>query len=125
MPVGELRSVPKPKFKRSKKTAKQRGKVSADVYAEALERSGARCERCGKGGYQVWTLEGAHAQRRWKYGQEGVRSADIIMLCGPQTQSGTCHHWADSTTQGRAWLLSKRDEFRSDGREFLEWPENE
>ena len=109
----ELRPVPKPRHKRVKKTAKQRGAISKAVYQEAWERSGGRCERCGKAKGQAWTLEAAHVERRWKFGQEGVTAADIVILCGPSTDISTCHHWADYTKEGREWLLRKREEIRS------------
>jgi len=108
----ELRPVPKPKYKRFKKTAKQRGAVSKETYQKAWERSGGRCERCGKNEYQAWTLDAAHVERRWKFGQEGVTEFDIVILCGPPTDSSTCHHWADYTKEGRAWLIRKREELK-------------
>ena len=104
--------VPKPKHRRHKKTAKQRGAISKAVYREAWERSGGRCERCGKAKGQAWTLDAAHVERRWKFGQEGVTEHDIVILCGPPTDSRTCHYWADHTREGRLWLLQKRDEFK-------------
>lgn len=113
----ELRPVPKPQFKRKSKTAKQRGQVTKTVYSEAWERADGRCERCGKSVGQAWTLEAAHVERRWRFGQEGVTAADIIILCGPSTDSRTCHHWADYTRDGREWLLRKREEIRSRGNE--------
>lgn len=108
----ELRPVPKPRHKRFKKTAKQRGAVTKEVYQRAWERSGGRCERCRRGPGQVWTLDAAHVERRWKFGQDGVSEYDIVILCGPPTDSRTCHHWADHTREGRAWLLQKREEFK-------------
>lgn len=110
MPIGEYRPIPKPSYKRFKKTARQRGQILKHVYNEAWERAGGRCERCGR--HDVWTIEAAHVERRWRFGQEGVTAADIVMLCGPSTLSGTCHHWADYTREGREWLLKKREEFR-------------
>lgn len=109
MPVGDYNPAPKPRHKRIRKTAKQRGQVTKDVYAEAWARAGGRCERCGRSGGQAWTLEAAHVERRWRYGQEGVTAADIIILCGPSTQTGTCHWWADNTRYGREWLKSIKE----------------
>jgi hypothetical protein len=113
MPIGDYNPVPKPKHKRRSKTAKQRGQVTKAVYAAAWERAGGRCERCGRYHGQVWTLEAAHVERRWRFGQEGVKAEDIVILCGPSTDSRTCHHWADYTREGREWLLRKREEFLS------------
>lgn len=113
MPIGDFNPVPKARHRRRSKTAKQRGQVNKVVYAEALKRSGGLCERCGRSGWQAWTLEAAHVERRWRYGQEGVTAADIVILCGPSTDSRTCHHWADCTREGREWLLNKREEIRA------------
>lgn len=108
----QVNAVPKPKHKRGKKTAKQRGQVSKAIYAEAWERSGGRCEMCGRGAWEAWTLEAAHVERRWKSRQEGVTAADIIILCGPSTDSRTCHHIADYKRTGREWLVRKREEIK-------------
>lgn len=113
MPIGDFNPCPKPIHSRRRKTARQRGRVAPEVYNEAMGRAGGRCERCGKSQYQAWTLEAAHVERRWKIGQEGVTAEDIVILCGPSTDSGTCHHWADYTREGRLWLLAKREEFRA------------
>lgn len=113
MPIGDWNPIPKPKHKRNKKTARQRGSIPKAAYAKAWERSGGRCERCGKDEYQAWTLEAAHVERRWKTSQDGIGPADIVILCGPSTDSSTCHHWADYTRAGRQWLLYKREEIRA------------
>lgn len=101
--------VPKPAHKRGSKTARQRGQVTKQAYAGAWERAGGRCERCGKTEGQVWTLEAAHVERRWRAGKEGINAEDIVILCGPSTDSTSCHHWADYTRQGREWLLEQRE----------------
>lgn len=111
MPIGDYLPVPKPMHGRRKKTARQRGAVSKEVYAEAWEYAGGRCERCGKNGYEAWTLEAAHVERRWKSGQEGITAADIAILCGPSTDGSTCHHFADYTSEGRKWLLERRKRY--------------
>lgn len=112
-----VRAVPKPRHKRGSKTAKQRGAVTKEVYKAAYERSGGRCERCGwregsKSSHR-WGLEAAHYQRRHNFGQAGVQSYDILMLCGPQVNSGTCHHWIDSTRAGMEWAKQKREELKN------------
>lgn len=99
----QLNAVPKPQFKRNKPTAKQRGYISPSVRQKVNERAGDKCERCYKNRNAVWTLEQAHLTRRWQI--EGKTTEyDLALLCGPSTQSGTCHHWADSTREGREWL---------------------
>lgn len=100
----ELRAVPKPKHKRFKRTAKERGQITSDVYDKALERSGGYCERCGKGGY----LQCAHLIRRWKVEVETTIN-DVAMLCGPSTNTGTCHNIIDYTSKGKEWAEEYRD----------------
>lgn len=95
--------VPKPKYKRNKPTAKQRGAISKDVYAAALERSGGRCERCGL----VRELQCAHLIRRWQI-EEKTSINDVAMLCGPSVNSDTCHHYIDYTAEGKQWAISFR-----------------
>lgn len=104
-----VRSVPKPSFKRNKPTAKQRGDISAKVRKVVNERSNDCCERCGKHKLSVMTLENAHITRRRNI-EVKTTSKDIIRLCGPSTDSRTCHYWADKTREGRQWLrkLSER-----------------
>jgi hypothetical protein len=102
------------KQQRGSKTAKQRGAITPDVYGIAAVRSGGRCERCGwrDGQYDSlrWGLEAAHYMRRHNFGQEGVQPWDILMLCGPSGNTGTCHHWIDSTRAGMEWAKAKREE---------------
>jgi len=88
----ELRPVPKPSFKRYKKTAKQRGAISTKVRKQLYERSGGYCERCGRYG----NLHAAHITRRWKLKETTVN--DLLHLCV------WCHTWADNTKEGREWL---------------------
>lgn len=83
--------VPKPKFKRYKPTAKQRGEVTKKVRDQLEARSGGLCERCGRHGVQA-----AHITRRWKLKKTTVN--DLIHLCI------SCHYWADNTADGRKWL---------------------
>lgn len=109
--------VPKPKHKRNKPTAKQRGAISKEVYSAALERSGGRCEQCGS----TEGLQCAHLLRRWQIEGETTVN-DVAMLCGPSVNSGTCHHYVDYTAGGKQWALNKRTEFYS--RSFPETPGN-
>ncbi|WP_341348620.1 hypothetical protein [Paenibacillus sp. FSL H3-0469] len=109
--------VPKPKHKRNKPTAKQRGAISKEVYAAALERSGGCCEQCGS----TKGLQCAHLLRRWQIEGETTVN-DVAMLCGPSVNSGTCHHYVDYTAGGKQWAINKREEFYS--RAFPEIPGN-
>lgn len=100
---------PKLKHKRNAPRLRDRGRVRPEVYNEAYERAGGRCERCGyvDGSFdpsgQKWGLEAAHIVRR-RHLQE-TTADDITFLCGPSVNSGTCHHFADYTREGREWLL--------------------
>lgn len=116
----EYRPVPKPSHKKIKKEQKinhnrnaprlrDRGRVRPEVYNAAYERAGGRCERCGyKDGTidpsgQKWGLEAAHAVRRRHLEETTVD--DIIMLCGPSVNTGTCHNFADYSREGRNWMI--------------------
>lgn len=100
---------PKLNHKRNKPRLRDRGRVSPEVYKQAYEAAGGRCERCGwkDGSYDPsgirWRLDFAHAVRRRHL--EETTADDGIMLCAPQTQTGTCHHWADHTREGRNWMI--------------------
>ena len=95
--------APKPSHPRVKKTAKQRGQIRPSVRREVEIRSGDKCERCGKHKSAVWTLEMAHITRRWLI-QGETTAHDLARLCGPSTDSSTCHHYVDYTADGREWL---------------------
>ena len=116
----EYRPVPKPSFKKIKKEKKinhkrnaprlrDRGRVRPEVYEAAYERCGGRCERCGyedgsiDPSGQKWRLEAAHAVRRRHL--EETTPDDIIFLCGPSVNTGTCHNFADYSRAGRNWML--------------------
>lgn len=111
--MNEWRPVPKPVHKRMKKTAKERGRITAEVYADALDRSGGYCERCGN----PQGLQCAHLVRRWKLPETTVN--DVAMLCGPSVNAGTCHNWVDYTAEGRKWAEGLRNEFWQRERERM------
>lgn len=78
---------------RQKKTAKQRGSISAKVTRELYERSCGICEHC----HAARGAQRAHLERRWKLMETTVN--DLAHLCVP------CHLWADQTGEGRKWLI--------------------
>ncbi|MCM3131852.1 hypothetical protein M3629_03600 [Paenibacillus polysaccharolyticus] len=92
------------KNNRIKPTAKQRGKISKEVYNAALERSGGYCEKCGLKKH----LECAHLIRRWKV-EVSTTVNDVAMLCGPSTNTGTCHNIIDYTRKGKEWAEEYRE----------------
>lgn len=104
-----LKSCPKPDFKRSKKTAKQRGDIPDKVRQKAAERAQGRCEWCGwaNGSYDAtgrkWGLQCSHLVRRWKLSETTVN--DVAFLCGPSVNTGTCHNKVDYTEAGKNWAL--------------------
>ncbi|MEK3718917.1 hypothetical protein [Paenibacillus sp. FSL R7-0333] len=96
--------VKKPKHKRNSPTAKQRGKITTEVYEAALERSGGYCERCGRSGQ----LQCAHLVRRWNI-EVSTTVNDVAMLCGPSVNTGTCHNFVDYTAEGKQWGIDYRE----------------
>jgi hypothetical protein len=113
--------VDKPKkvtHTRNKPRLRDRGRIRPEVYEAAYNASGGRCEWCKfkdgaidpKG--QKWGLEAAHGVRRRHLDE--TTADDLIMLCGPSVNSGTCHNEADYTRAGRERMiehmkLRKRD----------------
>ena len=100
---------PKVKHKRNAPRLRDRGRVRPEVYQAAYERAGGCCERCGyvdgsiDPSGQRWGLEAAHIVRRRHLDETTVE--DIVMLCGPSVNTGTCHNFADYSRAGRNWLI--------------------
>lgn len=100
---------PKVSHNRNKPRLRDRGRVKPEVYAAAYQASKGRCERCGykDGSFdpsgQKWGLEAAHAVRRRHLDE--TTPDDLIMLCGPSTNTGTCHNFADYSRAGRTWMI--------------------
>ncbi len=92
---------------RIKPTQKQMGDISTKVRKRVNERSNNCCERCMKHKSAVWTLEQAHITSRVRISHK-TTEYDLVRLCGPSTQSGTCHHWVESTRIGKDWLEAFR-----------------
>ncbi|WP_025850923.1 hypothetical protein [Paenibacillus ehimensis] len=114
--ANEWNPAPKPQHGRSKKTAKERGRITKVVYDEAAARSQGRCEWCGwaAGSFDPtgrrWGLEAAHLIRRRNCIE--TTAQDIAMLCGPSVNSGTCHNKVDYTKSGREWAASYRKQLK-------------
>ena len=102
--------------KRLKPKQGQYTKITAKARREVYERSQKRCERCGRS--QCYAFEVAHLTNASQRGS-GSNPANLVLLCGPKVNSATCHHWADSTSEGREWKMKKRAEleryYKGDG----------
>ena len=114
MPIGDFNPAQKPKHKRFKPTAKQRGEITEEVYNEAVKHAGGRCEACGwiEGSYskdnRKWGLQCSHLIRRWNIEVETTVN-DVAMLCGPSVNTGTCHNKVDYTRAGKEWAVEYRE----------------
>lgn len=101
--------------KRVKLTQKQKGDISNAVRKIVNDRSAEtgypRCEGCHKNKSACWTLENAHVEGRGSIPNK-TTEYDLLRLCGPSTQSGTCHHYVESTKQGKQYMLDQRDRLR-------------
>ena len=113
----ELRPVPKPLFQRVKPTQKQITAITDRVRKEVQRRSGGACERCGR--TQAWTFEMAHLINRSQRGS-GREPWNIALLCGPSVNTGTCHHFADYTEDGRRWKMEFQEKLKQQYKES-EW----
>lgn len=99
------KSAPKKKPKRFQKVQHNRGvpkqrdrtKITPRVTAEVLLRSDGRCELCTRSPRNTIDdrLELAHLIQRSQQGRGDI-PWNIAALCGPSTQTGTCHWKIDS-----------------------------
>jgi 5-methylcytosine-specific restriction endonuclease McrA len=93
--------------KRTKPKRGQVTKITPKVRKEVLRRSEGRCERCGRS--SAYAFEMAHLQQA-SQGGSGSDPANIVLLCGPSVNTGTCHNFADYTAEGREWRMEKKSE---------------
>ncbi len=100
-------AVPKINPNHKRRVKKNATKITQKVTDEVLRRSGGRCERCGKS--SAYAFERAHLIQA-SQGGRGDDPANIVLLCGPSVNSGTCHNWCDYTAAGRMWRMQKRKE---------------
>jgi hypothetical protein len=101
--------IPKinPNHKRRVPKAGTRSKITKAVNDEVMRRSEGRCERCGRS--QAYAFERAHLIQS-SQGGRGDEPYNIVLLCGPSVNTGTCHNFADYTAKGREWRMAKRKE---------------
>ena len=99
--------VPKPRHKRLKPKRGTKSRITQSVRNEVEIRSGGRCERCRRS--KAYSFEMAHLVQA-SQGGRGDDPANIVLLCGPSVNTGTCHNWADYTAVGRKWRMNKRKE---------------
>lgn len=99
--------VPKPNHKRRVPKRGTLTKITNKVRQEVLRRSEGKCERCGR--TRAYAFEMAHLIQASDLGR-GDDPANIVLLCGPSVNTGTCHNFADYTAEGREWRMQKRKE---------------
>jgi len=95
----------KPKHNRRVQKRGDLTRISAKARKEVIRRSGGRCERCGRS--QAYAFEVSHLVNASQLGS-GSDPANLALLCGPSTNTGTCHHFADKTAKGREWKMMYR-----------------
>ena len=99
--------VPKINPNHRRRVPKNRTKITQKVRREVLERSESKCERCGR--TRAYAFEMAHLVQA-SHGGRGDQPWNVALLCGPSTNSNTCHNFADYTAKGREWRVQKRKE---------------
>ncbi|MGY0692945.1 HNH endonuclease [Virgibacillus sp. FSP13] len=103
--------VPKinPNHKRGKPKRGSITKITKKARDEVLRRSEGKCERCGRS--RAYAFEISHLQQA-SQGGSGSDPSNLCLLCGPSVNSGTCHHFADYTKEGKEWRKNKREELK-------------
>ncbi len=100
-------AAPKPNFKRKSPKRSAITKITEKVRREVLERSEGKCERCGR--TSAYAFEMSHLIQA-SQGGSGSDPANVVLLCGPSVNTGTCHNFADYTAAGKEWRMKKRKE---------------
>lgn len=84
-------------------------KITNKVRNEVIDRSEHKCERCGR--TSAYAFEMSHLIQA-SHGGRGDDPANVVLLCGPSVNTGTCHNFADYTAAGKDWRMKKREELR-------------
>lgn len=100
----ELRPAPKPEHGRNKSKRGDHTKITNKVRNEVNRRASEKheyimCEWCGCSRPSM-RFEKAHLDNASQYGSGG-EPWNIANLCGPKTETGTCHQIADETAAGK------------------------
>ena len=95
------------KSKRIKPKQADLTRITNKARQEVYRRSEGLCERCGR--HSNWGMQVAHLHSAGQLGS-GSQPWNLVLLCGPSTDSDTCHYFADSTKKGREWRQTKRKE---------------
>ena len=98
---------PKVNPNHKRRVPKNRTRITKEVREEVLKRSEGKCERCLRS--RAYAFEMAHLVQA-SHGGRGDEPWNIVLLCGPSVNTGTCHNYADYTADGRAWRIGKRKE---------------
>lgn len=93
---------------RLKKLRRNVTRITKRVSDEVLDRSGGLCERCGGKQQRAWGFERAHLVNASAMGS-GSEPWNIALLCAPKVETGTCHQWADETSEGKQWKQEYRE----------------
>lgn len=103
-----IRPVPKPNHRRRVPKRGNVTRITPKARNEVYERVGMRkCERCGR--TTAYSFEVSHLVQA-SQGGRGDDPANLVLLCGPSVNTGTCHNFADYTKEGREWRIQKRKE---------------
>lgn len=100
---------PKPNHKRRIPKRGNVSKITNKARQEVIKRSEGKCERCGRS--RSYAFEVSHLVQA-SQGGRGDDPANLVLLCGPSVNTGTCHNFADYTAKGREWRMQKRKELK-------------
>lgn len=109
----------------TKQSRKEKGRITPETRTDVLVRDGFKCVKCGRKQGETGAFKGVpyfirleihHITFRSGLGEGTKRN--LATVCGPVTQSGTCHHWAQNTREGRVWFENWREERLDDNGDY-------
>ena len=108
----KMPAVPKINPNHTRRAPKRRNitKITQSVRDEVINRSECKCEWCGR--TSAYAFEISHLIQA-SHGGRGDDPTNVVLLCGPSTNTHTCHNFADYTAKGREWRMEKRQELIS------------